>query len=207
MSTQAQKQDPEVEMLRVNIQDQLNRLFDQLEDLDELKDELSEEEYKEERDDTIQELLHFQSFLETAFSSNLSLSTEFTPAQEAIKKALAAMNSVGTNNSAGNNGGSSGSSAAKFRLLAETTSSLRNRLIELDRNLKLKLITKESYQARAGDIVMSLQAMGEKLTIEEETLLEAIGTRHTLLTTTTGDQSASSILASASTAVSQAQNQ
>ena len=195
-----QQQDPEVEMLRTNIKDQLNRLFDQLEDLEDLREDLTDDEYKEEKEDTIQQLQDFQEFLQVTFSSNLSLSTEFTPAQEAIKKALAAMNSAATNS--GN-----GQPTAKLRLLAETTTSLRQRLADLDRNLKLKLITPEHYTSQAGDIVLSLQAAGERLTPMEEELLSRVGTRHSLLTTTITPGASNSILASASDAVSKAQNQ
>lgn len=192
-------------MLRTNIKDQLNRLFDQLEDLEDLRDELTPEEYNEEKEDTIQQLQDFQEFLQVTFSSNISLSTEFTPAQEAIKKALLAMNSAATN-AVGQKGGPSGQSS-RLRLLAETNTSLRQRLVELDRNLKLKLITPDNFTAQAGDIVLSLQAAGEKLTPMEEELLVRIGTRHSLLTTTTATNATDSILASAYDAVSKAQNQ
>ena len=42
-----------MEALGKNIQDQLDRLLSQLSDLDELKEELSDEEYKELKDETL----------------------------------------------------------------------------------------------------------------------------------------------------------
>lgn len=195
--------DPEVEMLRVNIKDQLNRLFDQLEDLDELREELTEQEYDEEKAETIESLQEMQNLLETSFSSNMSLATEFTPAQEAIKRALAEMNNTNSNKD-----NKKGGSTAKFRLLTETSASLRQKLVELDRNLKLRLITQESFNRQAGDIVLTLQSLGEKLNSEEENILAQFGARHTMLTTTNDPSSPTqNILASASTAVNQAQQQ
>ena len=46
----------ETQRLKVNIQDQLNRLLQQLTDLEELRDELDDEEYTETRRDTLEQM-------------------------------------------------------------------------------------------------------------------------------------------------------
>ncbi len=46
----------ETERLKANIQDQLNRLIGQLQDLEELRAELEDDEYEETRKDTLEQM-------------------------------------------------------------------------------------------------------------------------------------------------------
>jgi hypothetical protein len=46
----------ETQRLKLNVQDQLNRLLQQLTDLEELRDELDDEEYTETRRDTLEQM-------------------------------------------------------------------------------------------------------------------------------------------------------
>ena len=50
--------------LQKNITEQLDRLMSQLSDLDELKEELSEEEYQELKKETLDQITEFEAFLE-----------------------------------------------------------------------------------------------------------------------------------------------
>jgi hypothetical protein len=78
----------ETELLRETIQGQLGRLLTQLEDLEELRDEFSVEEYEELRSETHQQLREFQEFLSRSLSGNMSLVNEFDAAQIAIQAAV-----------------------------------------------------------------------------------------------------------------------
>ena len=49
--------------LKKNINDQLERLLSQLNDLEEVKEEVSAEEYEEMKADTIKQIQEFESFL------------------------------------------------------------------------------------------------------------------------------------------------
>lgn len=146
MSQQASTtQNPEVEILRNNVRDQFNRLLDQLDDLELLRDELTQSEYDEEKQDTIEQLREFQQFLDTTLHSNssLSLSTEFTATQEAIKNALNADNFHSTT-----------TNLRKFA--TQDSTSIRSRIDQLERSYKLKIISQSSYQQELYKLLLAL---------------------------------------------------
>lgn len=125
--SRAKVDNTELETLRANISSQIQRLFDQLEDLELLKDELTEQEYNDERQSTIGELQDFEAFLQ----NSLSLSTEFTVQQQAMKATLLSMQA---NNTA------TAENHQFFRLMAQTDANTRtnqqdqliNKFMELD---------------------------------------------------------------------------
>ena len=93
----------ETELLRIQINDQLNRLLTQLEDLDELKDggltarrpewrpsmcsygagsaEFEEKEWHEMKEETIQQLTEFEAFMKKSMKGDMTLVDEFGSAQ------------------------------------------------------------------------------------------------------------------------------
>lgn len=125
--SRAKVDNTELETLRANISSQIQRLFDQLEDLELLKDELTEQEYNDERQSTIGELQDFEAFLQ----NSLSLSTEFTVQQQAMKATLLSMQANNT---------STAENHQFFRLMAQTDANNRtnqqdqliNKFMELD---------------------------------------------------------------------------
>jgi hypothetical protein len=58
------KMSAQTEQLRLNLQTQFDRLLDQLADLDETKNEMDDDEYREARQDTIEQLEDFSKSLE-----------------------------------------------------------------------------------------------------------------------------------------------
>lgn len=58
----------ETKKLKANVEDQLNRLLTQLQDLEDLKDELDPEEYKQTKEDTIAQLKEFRLSLQKVHS-------------------------------------------------------------------------------------------------------------------------------------------
>jgi len=67
----------ETSRLRENVEQQLNRLLQQLQDLEELKDDLSPEEIVEQRDETIKQMSEFKESLARMMSGNVTLVDDF----------------------------------------------------------------------------------------------------------------------------------
>jgi hypothetical protein len=64
----------QTDILRNNLHAQLDRLLDQLADLDQIKNEMDEAEYKESRQDTVDQLEEFSKSLEKMKSGEGGLS-------------------------------------------------------------------------------------------------------------------------------------
>lgn len=150
----------ETQILRENINDQLNRLFTQLEDLEELKEEFSAAEYEETKTETLNQLHDFQAFLAAALKGDLTLVTEFGAASLAIQAAI--------------------SQAFKtpevIRLFAQRQpDQLRVRLEGLKRDYQVKKISKDHYIRNSVEILAALKKMGIALSEEEEIALKQYG--------------------------------
>lgn len=63
----------ETEKLIQNLEHQLNRLVTQLEDVENIKDELDEDEYNETKEDTIEQLKEFHERLDKLVKGDISL--------------------------------------------------------------------------------------------------------------------------------------
>jgi hypothetical protein len=179
----------ETMLLKANITDQLNRLLTQLEDLEELRDELDDAEYTEEREETLSQLREFQTFLDQMLAGNMTLVDEFGAAQQAIQAAI--------------------SQAFKtpevIRLFANKDSvQLRSRLATLGRDFSLKAMSQDMYNRQAVEVLLALRKMGEKLSVQEEELLNKMGTlRH--LEAAAGDGEGVSVMSSASAGIKSAE--
>jgi hypothetical protein len=78
----------ETQALRQRVNDQLNRLMNQLKDLEENKDALDEEEYTSMREDTLLQLKEFSELLERQKSGNVTLIDHLNQVQIAIREAV-----------------------------------------------------------------------------------------------------------------------
>eukprot|EP01103_Thecamoeba_quadrilineata_P015028 TRINITY_DN4622_c0_g1_i1.p1 TRINITY_DN4622_c0_g1~~TRINITY_DN4622_c0_g1_i1.p1 ORF type:complete len:184 (-),score=46.91 TRINITY_DN4622_c0_g1_i1:24-575(-) len=78
----------ETDRLKSNLEDTLNRLLEQLKDLESLKDELDPEEYESTKKDTIQQLKEFNGTLARVCAGNVSLVDQFGSVQLAIQAAV-----------------------------------------------------------------------------------------------------------------------
>lgn len=67
----------ETARLRKNVEEQLNRLLEQLQDLDEYKDELDADEWAEMREETLEALQEMKASLAKMMSGDMTLVTEF----------------------------------------------------------------------------------------------------------------------------------
>ncbi|GAB5358898.1 hypothetical protein AAMO2058_000498400 [Amorphochlora amoebiformis] len=147
----------QTELLRANINDQINRLLDQLEDLEELKDEFEEGEYEESKQETMAQLREFQEFLERSVQGDMSLVSEYGATILALQAAI--------------------SEAFKtpevIRMFAKKQpDALRKRLAELQRDKKIRQISTAQFQSQAVEILTALKKLGSKLSSQEQGFLE-----------------------------------
>ena len=78
----------ETKKLKSQLQSQLERLLDQLQDLENSKDELDEEEYSDMREDTLEQVEEFQASLTKLSCGDLGLVDSISAMQLAIQGAI-----------------------------------------------------------------------------------------------------------------------
>ena len=122
--------------LRANVESQLERLLSQLEDLEEMKSDLSDEEYTETRRETLLQLTEFKASLEKMASGSMTLQSDLDATRLAVQAAI--------------------SQAFKtpevIRLFAsKQPAALRRRLAEMDRDVKLGKLEREAVPGARGE--------------------------------------------------------
>ncbi|XP_062871371.1 protein LZIC [Trichomycterus rosablanca] len=144
--------------LKQNMEEQLDRLMQQLQDLEECREELDEEEYEETKKETLEQLSEFNDSLKKLIAGNMTLVDELGGMQLAIQAAI--------------------SQAFKtpevIRLFAKKQpGQLRTRLAEMDRDVMVGKLPKDVYTQQKVEILTALRKLGEKLTSEDEAFLTA----------------------------------
>jgi hypothetical protein len=138
--------------LRANIQDQLNRLITQLQDLEELREEMEADEYRETKEETLQQMREFQAFLRKTAAGDLSLVNDLGSIQLAIQAAVS----------------EAFHTPEVIGLFAKKQpGQLRGRLDSLKRDLKLGKLSTDAYTQQALEILTALKKLGEPLSPEE----------------------------------------
>ncbi|XP_073441112.1 protein LZIC isoform X1 [Dendrobates tinctorius] len=142
--------------LRQNLEEQLDRLMQQLQDLEECRDELDADEYEETKKETLEQLSEFNDSLQKIIAGNMTLVDELGGMQLAIQAAI--------------------SQAFKtpevIRMFAKKQpGQLRTRLSEMDRDLMVGKLAQDVYTQQKGEILTALRKLGEKLTPEDEAFL------------------------------------
>ncbi|KAK7094150.1 protein LZIC-like [Littorina saxatilis] len=155
MSSRGQQ---ETGKLRQNMEDQLDRLMQQLSDLEECKEDLDDDEYEETKNETLEQLKEFKTSLDKMLEGNLSLVDQLGGMQLAIQAAI--------------------SSAFKtpevIRLFAKKQpGQLRQRLADINRDAKIGKMPKEQATQQTVEILTALKKLGDKLTPEEEAFMQA----------------------------------
>ncbi|MBN3326177.1 LZIC protein, partial [Atractosteus spatula] len=148
----------ETTKLKQNLEEQLDRLMQQLQDLEECREDLDEDEYEETKRETLEQLNEFNESLKKIMSGNMTLVDELGGMQLAIQAAI--------------------SQAFKtpevIRLFAKKQpGQLRTRLAEMDRDVMVGKLPRVVYTQQKVEILMALRKLGEKLTVEDETFLSA----------------------------------
>ncbi|KAJ4458654.1 putative protein LZIC [Paratrimastix pyriformis] len=150
----------ETNRLRQNVEQQMNRLLQQLQDLEELKDELSEEEIQQTRSETMSELRTFKESLARMTSGDVTLVDELSRMQLALQAAIS--NAFKT--------------PEVIRLFAhKEPGALRQRLEALNRQKQLNQLSPEAYTAQVVEIYLALKQLHEPLLPEEEAFLNTHG--------------------------------
>jgi hypothetical protein len=116
-----------------NIKQQTKRLLDQLNELEELKAEISEEEYQQMKKDTLEELKTFQKSLEDNQNGELSLDSEI----EKTKAEL--MNAIRKNLN---------TEEARKTFLAVEIANLRNRITMMENSYQMKKLSEADFVNR-----------------------------------------------------------
>lgn len=185
---------PETEALIANVTGQLDRLLCQLQDLDECRDDLDDDEYEETRAETVAQLAEFEESLKKMMSGDVSLVDKMGVMQLAIQGAI--------------------SEAFKtpevIRMFAnKKPGDLRVRLAQVQRDQKLGKINNQRANGESVEILAALRKLGEQLSASESEFLlahssEALDSFHKVAreSEAAGDR----ILANAGAAVRQAQH-
>uniref|UniRef100_A0A8C5S522 Leucine zipper and CTNNBIP1 domain containing n=1 Tax=Laticauda laticaudata TaxID=8630 RepID=A0A8C5S522_LATLA len=146
----------ETSKLKQNLEEQLDRLMQQLQDLEECRGELDVSEYEETKKETLEQLSEFNDSLKKIISGNMTLVDELGGMQLAIQAAI--------------------SQAFKtpevIRMFAKKQpGQLRTRLAEMDRDLIVGKLGRDLYTQQKVEILTALRKLGEKLTPSDEIFL------------------------------------
>jgi DNA-binding transcriptional MerR regulator len=148
--------DDETLRLKEIVERQLQRLLCQLKDLDELKADLTEEEIRETRSETMEELREFQSSLDRMIAGDTTLLDHLGAVRLAT---IAAINEAFK-------------TPEIIRLFSNRqVELLRQTLAKLKEDFQLKKIERLSYEERAMEILTALKALNEPLSDEEAAFL------------------------------------
>ncbi|XP_040050200.1 protein LZIC [Gasterosteus aculeatus] len=142
--------------LRQNMEGQLDRLMQQLQDLEECREEMDDEEYEETKKETLEQLSEFNDSLKKIMTGDMTLVDELSGMQLATQAAI--------------------SQAFKtpevIRLFAKKQpGQLRTRLAEMDRDVIVGKLSRDVYMQQKMEILTALRKLGETLTSEDETFL------------------------------------
>ncbi|KAK9392004.1 protein LZIC [Crotalus adamanteus] len=146
----------ETSKLKQNLEEQLDRLMQQLQDLEECREELDASEYEETKKETLEQLSEFNDSLKKIISGNMTLVDELGGMQLAIQAAI--------------------SQAFKtpevIRMFAKKQpGQLQTRLAEMDRDLIVGKLGRDLYTQQKVEILTALQKLGEQLTPNDEAFL------------------------------------
>lgn len=145
------------EQLRKNVESQLERLLSQLEDLEENKADFDDDEYESMKADTREQLKEFQATLEQMTAGNMTLLSELESTRQAVRAAI--------------------SDAFKtpevIRLFAgKKPAMLRQRLAQIDEDVRLGKMDKETMGEQVAEILVALKKLKEPLAPKEERFLQ-----------------------------------
>mmetsp|Transcript_7136 Transcript_7136/g.24779 ORF Transcript_7136/g.24779 Transcript_7136/m.24779 type:complete len:202 (-) Transcript_7136:48-653(-) len=182
----------ETAKLRSNVEDQLARLLQQLQDCEDLKDDLDEDEYESTKQDTLNQLREFEQSLQKMIAGDITLVNDLGGMRLAIQGAVS----------------QAFRTPEVIKMFAnKQPAQLRLRLEQKKEDLKLKRITQESYMAQVVEILTALKKLGEELNAEEEEFLKKnMSQQLAQFEAASSDISGSSILSTAAGQVRAAKN-
>ncbi|KAG5882339.1 hypothetical protein JTB14_037624 [Gonioctena quinquepunctata] len=152
----------ETEKLKQNLEDQLDRLVEQLQDLENCKKDLELEEYEETKKETMEQLKELNDSL-TPYDCEELCSTDRREPSEKMHDDVATQAAI--------------SQAFKtpevIRLFGKKDpKQLRERLSMIEESLRLNTLSIESRDRQKAEILTALRQLDEQLTTEELKFLE-----------------------------------
>ncbi|XP_076621366.1 protein LZIC [Colletes latitarsis] len=149
----------ETEKLKKNLETQLDRLVQQLQDIEENRNLLDATAYEEAMQLTKEDLQEFNESLQRMLSGNTTLIDELSAIQLATQAAIS----------------EAFKTPAVIRMFGKReTTQLRERLTQIDYDTKLGKISKECSDHQRGEVLNALRQLGEKLEPQELQLLEKL---------------------------------
>lgn len=170
-----------------NIEDQLSRLLTQLQDLEDMREDLEEDEYIDSKEDTLKQMEEFEQSLARMMTGNMTLVSELGAAQLAIKEAIHKAKP----------------SEVKRMFSTKEASGLRRRLATLEEDHRLGKISIQDFNAQSVDVLKDLEKAGEPLSSGEKSMIEAANKGGLTYSAATDDID-SSVMKTAATATTQA---
>ena len=169
----------ETQALSQRVNDQLNRLMNQLKDLEDNRDSLEEEEYTSMREDTLQQMKEFEELLERWKTGNVTLIDHLNQAQIAIRDAV--------------------SSAFKTPeviqlFAARQPQLLRQQLEDLERDLQLGKVTDSVYNTKKAEVLTALKKLNDPLSQAEKDFLLGFTTGGSRVQTTDSEVNAKDLI-------------
>uniref|UniRef100_A0A8R1IAG4 Leucine zipper and CTNNBIP1 domain-containing protein n=1 Tax=Caenorhabditis japonica TaxID=281687 RepID=A0A8R1IAG4_CAEJA len=144
------------EALIRNAQKTIDRLIRQLAEIENEKDSLDEKDYKELREDTVNQLEEFGKIVERLQGGDVTLVDDLTATKIAIRAAIS----------------KAFQTPEVIALFAgKHTGKLRERLMMTETNFRAQKISKQEYLERKFEILMALRRLEEKLSEEEKQFL------------------------------------
>jgi len=163
----------ETQVLKQNVEDQLQRLITQLRDLEENKEDLEEEEYNFMKQDTILQMQEFEKQLDKWKSGDISLIDEINRIQIAIRQAVS----------------ESFKTPDVIQMFAsKQPQQLRSRLEELERDRHLNKINQQDFEAKKLEVLVALSKLEEPLSEEEQEFLVCFSSAGNRVATSGNDQ-------------------
>ncbi|CAD1472029.1 unnamed protein product [Heterotrigona itama] len=149
----------QTEQLRKNLETQLDRLVQQLEDIEENRNLLDAAAYEEAMQLTKEDLQEFNGSLQRMISGDTTLVDQLGAIQLAIQAAIS----------------EAFKTPAVIRMFGKReTSQLRERLTQIDCDVKLGKLSKETSDHQRAEVLNALRQLGEKLEPQELQLLEKL---------------------------------
>ncbi|XP_043256028.1 protein LZIC-like [Colletes gigas] len=149
----------ETEKLKKNLEAQLDRLVEQLEDIEENRNLFDASTYEEAIRLTKEDLQEFNESLQRMLSGDTTLIDELGVIQLATQAAIC----------------EAFKTPAVIRMFGKReTKQLRERLTQIDCDTKLGKISKECSDHQRGEVLHALRQLGEKLEPQELQLLEKL---------------------------------
>ena len=150
----------ETKKLLQNVNEQVNRLMQQLADLEESRDDFEEEEYQEEKEETIKQLKEFQDTLSKVRQGDEE--GEFTLVDQISKAQLAIQAAVRE----------AFKTPEVIKMFAHKQPvCLRNAFADLQEKHRLGKIEKELFISGCLEILIALKSLGEQLNEDEDAFL------------------------------------